>query len=94
MLGVALPIVFGGFISNPNLAKLYAAEYAARVIADGGTIEALNCVVKALKPLGITTKFRYASAWATAYDVRVVADSGTTESLGCVRQGVQNLLII
>ena len=80
-------------LSN-SLAILIADDYEARVLADGGVVESLGCVVNGLVALGITNESEYSELWATAYDVRVVADSGTTESLGCVRQGVQNLLII
>jgi hypothetical protein len=47
MLGAALGLHFGGFVSSA--AAKAAKAYSVRVIADGGTIEGYQCMVQKLK---------------------------------------------
>jgi len=46
MVGAALGLQFGGFVSSA--AAQAAKAYSVRVIADGGTIEGYQCMVQKL----------------------------------------------
>ena len=63
---------FGSIYNKYNIDDL-ADGYSLRVIADGGTVEALSC----LSALDL-------GAYNWNYNYRVVNDGGTIESMECV----------
>jgi len=64
-----------------NFVRTYADDiadaYAARVIADGGTVEGLACLAYKIFLLGIRNIRDNVDITTTAYSNRVIADGGT-----------------
>lgn len=58
--------------------------YTARVIADGGVVEAINCVRNAF--IGYDLK--------TQYETRVLADGGIVEAADCSYRAIQELYLM
>lgn len=62
-----------------------AQAFKARVLADGGTFEALGCLSSAFNRLQSLNQI------ATTFNLRVAADSGTFESINCVQTIITDL---
>lgn len=65
MLGAALGLHFGSFVSSA--AAKAAKAYSVRVLADGGSIEAYQCMVDKLTYL--TTQPTFVVSWDTTYEL-------------------------
>lgn len=81
-----------------NFVRTYADDiadaYAARVIADGGTVEGLACLAYKIFLLGIRNIRDNVDIATTAYSNRVIADGGIVEAYGCLLNEVTTLSIL
>jgi len=71
MIGIGIGVTWSA--REVNRLNTLTRRYAQRVIADGGTVEAINCVNSA-----------YYNKYNWDYYFRVVDDGGVVESLECV----------
>jgi len=85
MLGLGLSITIGSSTPLPQ----YLKDYIDRVAQDGGLVEAISCVRRAVNALPEANEGRLIFE---AYDVRVVADLGLTEARDCTITEINNLL--
>lgn len=60
-------------------------QFKKRVIDDGGTFEAENCLVSFLNNLQSKNQI------ATTFNLRVLADSGTFEQINCLQTTITDL---
>ena len=58
---------------NEDSYSKFITEYTDRIVADGGTLEAVNCIDR-----------NYFSQWNWVYYYRVIEDSGIVEKISCV----------
>lgn len=74
----------------PATASAGVTDFIARVEADGGILEALNCLGAAINsfPQADLGRVLY-----DAYSARVVADGGTLEARACTINDINNLTI-
>lgn len=70
--------------------RTIADDYRNRVLADGGTYEAGDCVNDALTALGVGTETR-SDIWQQYTEERVIADGGTFEASSCVIDAINAL---
>ena len=68
---------FTGF--RTTAAGYLASDYSDRVTADGGTVEALTCLTRALYDLGVRNTFNYTDSIFE----RWLDDGGTVEATSC-----------
>jgi len=61
------------------------AAFRTRVIADGGTFEAITCLNSTIKQLQSLNQI------ATTFNLLVLADGGTFEQINCVQTNITNL---
>lgn len=64
---------------------IQAQAHYDRVIADGGTFEAYNCLVGDINELLALNQI------ATTFNLRVLADSGTFASINCLQTTITDL---
>ena len=74
--------VFGGGL-NPIV-----RDFRTRVLADGGIVESINCISKAIQNLPGED---FGRVTFDAFNVRVVADTGTTEGRNCTIDSINTL---
>ncbi|MBP9690307.1 MAG: hypothetical protein KBE91_11890 [Bacteroidia bacterium] len=66
-------------------AVIIVKDFRARVIADGGTFEAYDCMVGDINELLALNQI------ATTFNLRVLADSGTFEQINCLQTTITDL---
>lgn len=86
MLGLGISLVSSGFASSPFVSIVNS--FVARVNADGGTVESINCIVEKLRVLPEADFGRV--TW-DAYSARVLTDGGTLEARDCVIDAVNEI---
>lgn len=83
---------------SSNFVRTYANDiadaYSARVIADGGTVEALSCLSYKIFLLGIRNIVDNVNIIARAYSNRVIDDGGVMESYQCLLNQLTDLSIL
>ena len=79
MIGLSLHITNSSTLSVSSQYNAITTAYNARVLADGFTVEALDCVNEFI--LSIFSEYNQIT---TAYGTRVLADGFTLEALDCV----------
>jgi hypothetical protein len=77
MIGLSIHITNSSLLDSSNLLNAITSAYRDRVLADGFTVEALDCVNS------ITNTFQY-NGITTAYNARVLSEGFTVEALDCV----------
>lgn len=89
-LGLGLGISFGRPLFALSLSPDVISFYN-RVIADGGTFEAINCLQSFVNNLSSIDLYPVGDAVMSAFQIRVIADGGTLESFSCGAVIVQSL---
>lgn len=79
MIGLSLHINNSSTLSISNQYNAITSAYNARVLADGFTVESLDCV-----DAFILSIFSGYNQITTAYGTRVLAGGFTVEAIGCV----------
>jgi hypothetical protein len=79
MIGLSLHITNSSTLSASRQYNAITTAYSARALADGFTVEALDCVNEFI--LSIFSEYNQIT---TAYGTRVLAGGFTVEALDCV----------
>lgn len=82
-------ILFGR--SVPKAMSMLVSAFKARVLSDGGTFEAEQCMVNNIKSLTNINIYPVGDAVMIALTDRAVADSGTFEAYNCGIINIQSL---
>jgi len=77
-----------GAITGGGL-NAHVKDFRDRVLSDGGVIEAINCVQKAINRLPQGVKF--GTAMFNQFNTRITTDGGVTEAQSCVEQDLNYL---
>ena len=81
-------ILFG---RSAQTTSSFVSAFKARVLADGGTFEAEQCMVNNIKSLANIDIYPFGDAVMIALRDRAVADSGTFEAYNCGIIAIQSL---
>ena len=79
MIGLSLHITNSSTLSASRQYNAITTAYSARALADGFTVEALDCVNEF-----IVSIFSEYNQITTAYGTRVLSEGFTVEAIGCV----------
>jgi len=77
-----------GFFGGGAL-SVFVQNYEARVLADGGAVEKLNCVQRAIA--GFPAGPSFGASMFSQYSTRVVGDGGTAEGQACAENDLNYL---
>lgn len=76
--------------SSGGTAAIIARAFKARVIADGGTFEAMPCLIATIRKLE-QINIPFADNTARQFKLRVYSDGGLFEAESCLVQTINNL---
>jgi hypothetical protein len=68
-----------------NLINILALGFQNKVISDGGTFEAINCLSNTINQLQALNQI------ATSFNIQVLNDNGTFEEINCLQTTITNL---